>query len=129
MLATRAADASVPIVYANLVGGQDELVFDGASLVFDEQGALVARAKQFESDLLVVDIDVRPAFRKRQLDPRGRVEALPLPGDRTSPIAASGRHAPRRRGSSRRSRPCTRSTRRSCSAPATTCARTGSPTC
>ena len=79
MLATRAADASVPIVYANLVGGQDELVFDGASLVFDEQGLLVARAKQFVTDLLVVDIDVRPAFRKRQLDPRGRVEALPLP--------------------------------------------------
>ena len=79
MLATRAADASVPIVYANLVGGQDELVFDGASLVFDEQGTLVARAKQFAPDLLVVDIDVRPAFRKRQLDPRGRVEALALP--------------------------------------------------
>src|SRR6185295_5734228 len=79
MLATRAADASVPIVYANLVGGQDELVFDGASLVFDEQGMLVARAKQFVTDLLVVDIEVRPAFRKRQLDPRGRVEALPLP--------------------------------------------------
>ncbi len=38
MLATRAADASVPVVYANLVGGQDELVFDGASLVFDEPG-------------------------------------------------------------------------------------------
>ncbi len=47
MLATRAADASVPIVYANLVGGQDELVFDGASLVFDEQGTLIARGKQF----------------------------------------------------------------------------------
>ena len=60
MLATRAADASVPIVYANLVGGQDELVFDGASLVFDEQGVLRrARAKQFATDLLVVDIDVR----------------------------------------------------------------------
>ncbi len=43
MLATRAADASVPIVYANLVGGQDELVFDGASLVFDEHGTLLAR--------------------------------------------------------------------------------------
>jgi NAD+ synthase (glutamine-hydrolysing) len=79
MLATRAADASVPIVYANLVGGQDELVFDGASLVFDEQGVLVARAKQFQTDLLVVDVDVRPTFRRRQLDPRGRVEALPLP--------------------------------------------------
>ncbi|HEV7524023.1 MAG TPA: NAD+ synthase [Acidimicrobiia bacterium] len=79
MLATRAADASVPILYANLVGGQDELVFDGASLVFDAQGILVARAKQFAEDLLVVDLDVRPALRKRQLDPRGRVEALPLP--------------------------------------------------
>ena len=42
MLATRAADASVPVLYVNLVGGQDELVFDGASLVFDEQGHLIA---------------------------------------------------------------------------------------
>jgi NAD+ synthase (glutamine-hydrolysing) len=89
MLATRAADASVPIVYANLVGGQDELVFDGASLVFDEQGILVARAKQFVTDLLVVDIDVRLAFRKRQLDPRGRVEAAALPE-----VHVSGRRAP-----------------------------------
>ncbi|MDQ1456028.1 MAG: hypothetical protein QOH28_1648, partial [Actinomycetota bacterium] len=60
MLATRAADASVPILYANLVGGQDELVFDGASLVFDEHGSLIARAKQFVPDLLVVDVEVRP---------------------------------------------------------------------
>jgi NAD+ synthase (glutamine-hydrolysing) len=79
MLATRAADASVPIVYANLVGGQDELVFDGASLVYDEQGHLIARAKQFVEDLLVVDVDVRPTFRKRLLDPRGRARAAPLP--------------------------------------------------
>src|SRR5262245_61201088 len=78
MLATRAADASLPIVYANLVGGQDELVFDGASLVFDEQGHLLARGKQFVEDLLVVDIDVRPVFRKRLLDPRGRVSAPAL---------------------------------------------------
>jgi NAD+ synthase (glutamine-hydrolysing) len=78
MLATRAADASVPVVYVNLVGGQDELVFDGASMVFDEGGRLVARAKQFEEDLLVVDLDVRPAFRRRLLDPRGRVRAEPL---------------------------------------------------
>jgi NAD+ synthase (glutamine-hydrolysing) len=72
MLSTRAADASVPIAYVNLVGGQDELVFDGASLVFDEQGRLVARARQFTEELLVVDLDVRPTFRKRLLDPRGR---------------------------------------------------------
>jgi NAD+ synthase (glutamine-hydrolysing) len=54
-------------------------VFDGASLVFDEQGVLVARAKQFVEDLLIVDVEVRQAFHKRQLDPRGRVETLPLP--------------------------------------------------
>ena len=71
MLATRAADASVPLLYVNLVGGQDELVFDGASMLFDEGGRLVARARQFEEDLLVVDVDVRPAFRRRLLDPAG----------------------------------------------------------
>ena len=53
MLATRAAAAAAPILYVNLVGGQDELVFDGASLVVDETGAVVARARQFEEDLLV----------------------------------------------------------------------------
>ncbi len=79
MLATRAADASVPLVYVNLVGGQDELVFDGASMVFGEDGHLVARAKQFVEDLLVIDLDVRPAFRKRARDPRGRVHRAPLP--------------------------------------------------
>ena len=78
MLSTRAADASVPIAYVNLVGGQDELVFDGGSTVFDEQGRLVARARQFTEDLLVVDIDVRPTFRKRLLDPRGRWSAPAL---------------------------------------------------
>jgi NAD+ synthase (glutamine-hydrolysing) len=79
MLATRAADASVPILYVNLVGGQDELVFDGASLFLDEAGYVLARAREFEEDLLVVDVDVRPAFRRRALDPRGRSRAGPLP--------------------------------------------------
>jgi NAD+ synthase (glutamine-hydrolysing) len=79
MLSTRAADASCALVYVNLVGGQDELVFDGASMVFDADGELVARARQFASDLVVVDLDVRPAFRKRLLDPRGRVSTETLP--------------------------------------------------
>jgi NAD+ synthase (glutamine-hydrolysing) len=79
MLATRAADASVPILYVNLVGGQDELVFDGGSLFFDETGRVLARARQFEEDLLLVDVDVRPAFRRRALDPRGRPRAGALP--------------------------------------------------
>src|SRR5205823_9304740 len=79
LLATRAADHSVPILYVNLVGGQDELVFDGGSAIFDETGHLVARARQFEEDLLIVDLDVRPTFRKRLLDPRGRASRPALP--------------------------------------------------
>src|SRR5947207_6795734 len=79
MLATRAADHSVPILYVNLIGGQDELVFDGGSAIYDESGHLLARARQFEEDLLVVDLDVRPTFRKRLLDPRGRASRPPLP--------------------------------------------------
>ena len=79
MLATRAADASCALVYVNLVGGQDELMFDGGSMVFDEQGTLVAAAPQFVEDVLVVDLELREVFRKRLLDPRGRTAAEPLP--------------------------------------------------
>jgi NAD+ synthase (glutamine-hydrolysing) len=78
MLATRAADASCALVYVNLVGGQDELVFDGASMVLDADGELAARAGQFVEEVVVVDLDVRPTFRKRLLDPRGRTTAAPL---------------------------------------------------
>ncbi len=61
MLADRARAAGVPICYVNLVGGQDELVFDGASLVVDATGTVVARARQFAEDLLVVDLEVPAA--------------------------------------------------------------------
>ena len=79
MLATRAADASCALVYVNLVGGQDELVFDGGSMVFDEEGTLVAASPQFVEDVLVVDLELRDVFRKRLLDPRGRRASEPLP--------------------------------------------------
>jgi len=72
MLSTRAADNNVVVAYCNLVGGQDELVFDGDSLVFDESGDLIARGKQFEEDLIVVDLDVESVFRRRLHDPRRR---------------------------------------------------------
>lgn len=78
MLATRAADASCAILYVNQVGGQDELVFDGASMVLSADGEILARAPQFVEDLMVMDLDVRPVFRKRLVDPRGRVVASPL---------------------------------------------------
>ncbi len=81
MLATRAADNGVIVVYLNMVGGQDELVFDGGSMVFNEQGALVARAKEFEEDLLIVDLDTASVFRSRLHDPRRRQERLQVKPD------------------------------------------------
>jgi len=50
MLSTRVADNVVVVAFCNLVGGQDELVFDGGSVIFDERGELLARARQFEEE-------------------------------------------------------------------------------
>jgi NAD+ synthase (glutamine-hydrolysing) len=57
----RAAEAGCPLAYVNMVGGQDELVFDGDSLVVDAAGGVLARAPQFEEGLLTVDLDLAPA--------------------------------------------------------------------
>ena len=72
MLATRAADNGAFVAYANLVGGQDELVFDGHSLVFAPDGTLLARGRQFDEDLVWCDLDVDLPTRQRLLDPRCR---------------------------------------------------------
>ncbi|MDQ1432082.1 MAG: hypothetical protein QOF40_2684, partial [Actinomycetota bacterium] len=79
MLATRASDAACTIVYVNQVGGQDELVFDGGSMVIGPTGEVLAQAPQFVEDTMVVDLQVEPSWRKRMLDPRGRASAEPLP--------------------------------------------------
>jgi NAD+ synthase (glutamine-hydrolysing) len=62
LCARRAREAGAALAYVNLVGGQDELVFDGDSLVVGADGRLLARAPQFEESLLVVDLDL-PAAR------------------------------------------------------------------
>jgi NAD+ synthase (glutamine-hydrolysing) len=72
MLATRASDSIAIIVHNNLVGGQDELVFDGNSLIINEKGGLITRGKQFEEDFVVVDLDVESVFRSQLHDPRRR---------------------------------------------------------
>ncbi len=74
MLATRATDNVAIVAYNNLVGGQDELVFDGNSVVFNEKGELIARGRQFEEDLVVVDLNVESVFRSQLHDPRRRKE-------------------------------------------------------
>lgn len=79
MLATRAADNSVIVTYNNLVGGQDELVFDGHGMIFDECGNLVARGKQFEEDLILVDLDIEAVSERRLHDARRREEKLVFP--------------------------------------------------
>lgn len=72
MLSVRANDNLAVVAYVNLVGGQDELVFDGASLIVNEQGEVIARAKQFEEDLLIADLDLNNIERSRLHDPRRR---------------------------------------------------------
>src|SRR6185295_11752227 len=76
MLRTRAGDNTVIVAYNNLVGGQDELVFDGESLVLNERGDVVARGRQFEEDLVIADLDVESVFRRRLRDPRRRQQEL-----------------------------------------------------
>jgi NAD+ synthase (glutamine-hydrolysing) len=71
VLRRRVAEAGCALVYANQVGGQDELVFDGASLVVDAGGRLVASGRQFEEDLVVADLEVSDA--RDDLDPPGGI--------------------------------------------------------
>src|SRR5215470_5948909 len=70
MLCTRAADNIAVVCYINLVGGQAEIVFDGASLVVDEQGQVIAEGEMFEEDFVVADVDLEGVFNARLHDPR-----------------------------------------------------------
>ncbi len=84
MLATRAGDYGVFVCYTNQVGGQDELVFDGGSMVLSPEGELVAQAAMFEEELLVCDLDLEEALKTHLHDPRHRQEGT----------AADVRHVP-----------------------------------
>ncbi len=80
LISSRSADNSCALVYVNQVGGQDELLFDGGSVIFDHEGRLLARSPQFEEHIMVVDLDIKPTYRKRRLDPRGQLlPTLALP--------------------------------------------------
>src|SRR2546426_208902 len=76
MVATRAADDVVWLAFVNMVGGQDELVFDGASMIVDPHGETVARGRQFVEELVTADIDLDAVFRARMQDSRRRKETL-----------------------------------------------------
>ena len=75
VLATRARENRVIVTYTNTVGGQDELVFDGCSMIVDQAGEIVGRGKAFEQDLIVADLDVAAVGRVRLA--QGRRKPLP----------------------------------------------------
>ncbi len=72
MLVQRARDNLAAVAFCNLVGGQDELVFDGHSLIIDHEGTIVARAGQFREEMLVATIDAEGSRGLRLRDPRHR---------------------------------------------------------
>lgn len=79
MLSTRALDYGTAIFYCNMVGGQDELVFDGHSLVVNENGEVINRGKYFEEELLITDMSVDSIRTKRLKDPRWKKKDILSP--------------------------------------------------
>jgi NAD+ synthase (glutamine-hydrolysing) len=104
MFATRARDNSCFVAFCNSVGGQDELIFDGHSLILDEEGRVLARAPGFEEALLIADIEPAEAIGRRLTDvrrralarDRGEIPAVPAvhvgtghePGEKLEPMLA-----------------------------------------
>jgi NAD+ synthase (glutamine-hydrolysing) len=76
MLSGVAAKYRVPLVYCNLVGGNDELIFDGNSMVFDADGKLIAQGEPFAEDLVIVDLEGRGSSRPLPFTPQSRPAAL-----------------------------------------------------
>jgi len=79
IFATRARENVAVVALCNLIGGQDELVFDGSSAIFAPTGEVIARARAFEEDLLIADVDLEQVFHQRLHDPRFRQERIKKP--------------------------------------------------
>jgi NAD+ synthase (glutamine-hydrolysing) len=100
MISNQATDNAAIIAYVNMVGGQDELVFDGNSMIIDPSGALIAQAHSLAEDLLVADLDAEEVFRSRLHDPRRRKEKQTLSRD-YMPLKTVTLPAVKRKGDSR----------------------------
>jgi NAD+ synthase (glutamine-hydrolysing) len=90
MLVTRARDNSAYLAFCNLVGGQDELLFDGHSVVLDDEGEVLARAPGFEEALLIVDLDPSEAIGRRLRDVRRRSLAREREDEREPTVVELG---------------------------------------
>jgi NAD+ synthase (glutamine-hydrolysing) len=101
MLVTRARDNACFLAFCNLVGAQDELIFDGHSVVIDDQGEILARAPGFEECLLVLDVEPRAVIARRLSDARRRALARERevePDVPTVHVGAERSHGKRRAG-------------------------------
>ena len=78
ILSRCAKEHGVIVTYTNMVGGQDELIFDGNSVILDRHGEVIARAKAFEEDLLVADLNVEGSVRSQQSHGRRKSLAPPI---------------------------------------------------
>ncbi len=88
ILRERSLENSVVIAYLNTVGGQDELVFDGSSMIYDHRGEMIARCRQFTEEMFIADLDMKyvKTFRKRaktgsksRSDPALQAEKILIP--------------------------------------------------
>ena len=93
MLKTRARDYAIAIAYNNLVGGQDELLFDGLGVVLDATGRVMARGPAFEEALVPVDLDIEAIRGVRRYNPIRTPDALQSEGVR-APVFTLSREAP-----------------------------------
>jgi len=73
LLREKAERLNTPIVYCNLIGGQDEFVFDGNSIVVDKNGKLIARARPFEEDLLIVELGISDKAHRKNYKTKGLI--------------------------------------------------------
>ena len=120
LAARRAGQAACALAYLNLVGGQDELVFDGDSIVVDADGTVLARGPQFVEDLVVLDLDLAEStFDPADVTEESRSPRSPWRPHRRMPRGRLRRH--------RASAPWARSTGPWSSGCATTSARTACP--
>jgi NAD+ synthase (glutamine-hydrolysing) len=94
MFRSRARDYVSMVAFCNLVGGQDELIFDGHSVVIDDEGEVLARATGFEEELLLVDLDPQAVIGRRLTDVRRRSLAEEQPAPALTPVAVSAGPVP-----------------------------------
>ena len=88
LVSTRAKECNLHVAYVNMVGGQDELVFEGDSIIVDQTGEVLARAQQFETDLLITGLDLPTANEAAKLPDHVQLIDLPTPEPTITEVAA-----------------------------------------